>query len=168
MGIAPPCHSRNEKTTDTWITPKWLIERLGAFDLDPCAAIKQPWPCASQSFTEVDNGLLQQWRGMVWCNPPYGQQTALWLGRMALHGNGIALVFARTETRMFFQHVWPVASGILFLKGRLTFCCEDGIPSKPGHNSGGPSVLVSYGPSAFDRLRSVSDLGKFVALRSEP
>ncbi len=164
MPISPPCHSRNGETTDTWITPRHLIDRLGPFDLDPCAAVNQPWACASASFTELDNGLLQPWRGVVYCNPPYGKMTALWLERMALHNNGIALVFARTETRMFFQSVWPSASSILFVKGRLTFCTEDGTPSKAGHNSGGPSVLIGYGPLAAERLRNASDLGRYVNL----
>lgn len=165
MGISPPCHSRNNESTDTWITPAWLIEHLGHFDLDPCAAIKQPWPMADRSYTEVENGLLQPWDGFVFCNPPYGKKTVHWLDRMALHNNGIALVFARTETKMFFRHVWPKASAVLFLKGRLTFCHEDGTSAKQGHNSGGPSVLIGYGTEATERLKKCSELGKCLQMR---
>ncbi len=39
-------------------------------------------------------------------NPPYGEQTERWLAKLAKHGNGIALVYARTETKMFFDSVW--------------------------------------------------------------
>ena len=74
MVIAPPAHTRNEGTTDSWITPPELIERLGPFDLDPCECIPQPWSCAERSYTEEDNGLMQPWDGLVWCNPPYGKQ----------------------------------------------------------------------------------------------
>lgn len=35
--------------------------------------------------------------------------------------NAMALIFARTETRMFFDHVWPKAQAVLFLEGRLYF-----------------------------------------------
>lgn len=157
--IAPPCHTRGDQTTDSWITPKWLIERLGAFDLDPCASDPQPWPCAAKSFAIENNGLLQPWNGLVYCNPPYGKQTGLWLDRMASHNNGVALVFARTETRMFFKSVWPVASCLLFLRGRLTFNRPDGSLPKLGHNSGGPSVLIAYGPEAERRLKACDDLG---------
>jgi hypothetical protein len=43
------------------------------------------------------------------------------MSRLAYHGNGIALVFARTETQWFTQSVWKQASGIFFFEGRLTF-----------------------------------------------
>jgi hypothetical protein len=33
--------------TDDWITPPGIIEALGPFDLDPCASVGQPWPCAT-------------------------------------------------------------------------------------------------------------------------
>ncbi len=101
---------------------------------------------------------------MVWMNPPYGRQTATWLSRLAAHGSGIALVFARTDTRMFFDQVWPRASALLFLKGRLTFHYPDGSKPKDGHNSGGPSVLIGYGSAAVDRLKRNAVHGAFVSL----
>ena len=162
--INPPSHRRTEETSDTWITPKVLIERIGPFDLDPCAAVNQPWPCAATSFNELDNGLLQQWRGFVFCNPPYGRKCVAWLERMALHNDGVALIFARTDTKMFFKYVWPIASSILFIKGRVTFHYEDGSAPRRGNNSGGPSALVGYGGRAAERLERVKDLGKFIRL----
>ncbi len=109
--------------------------------------------------TERDNGLLCFWHGFVWCNPPYGRSLGIWLERMALHNNGIALIFARTDTRAFFDHVWPVASALLFLRGRLTFCTPSGDLAPLGHNSGGPSVLIGYGSEARRRLNLCRDLG---------
>lgn len=29
-------------SSDEWYTPKWVIEELGPFDLDPCAPITPP------------------------------------------------------------------------------------------------------------------------------
>ncbi len=168
--IAPPAHNRGKHTTDDWITPLWLIERLGPFDLDPCASKTQPWPCAKTQF--ASNGMFTAYwvetptgpKSFVYCNPPYGRSTGDWLEAMAQHNHGIALVFARTETRMFFEHVWPHASALLFLRGRLTFCYPDGQGSKAGHNSGGPSVLIGYGNLAAARLQSVRDLGALVRI----
>jgi len=118
--IAPPSHTRRGGlTTDNWITPRWLIERLGPFDLDPCACEPQPWPTAKRMVTENEDGLLLQWSGFVWCNPPYGRLLGVWLERMSVHNNGIALVFARTDTRAFHSHVWPCASALLFLRAPL-------------------------------------------------
>ncbi len=164
MSIAPPSHTRTDTTTDDWITPKWLIDRLGPFDLDPCACDPQPWPCAERWFTFEDNGLMQPWDGLVWMNPPYGRKTKDWLNRLALHGNGIALVYARTDTRAFFNSVWNSATLLLFLRKRLTFNLPDGTKSRCGHNSGGPSVLIAYGETAADRLRENADLGALVAV----
>ena len=162
--IAPPAHTRGSHTTDDWITPRWLIERLGPFDLDPCASVNQPWPCADDSF--VRHGLDLSWgRWFVWMNPPYKRPAIeKFLEKMAAHDHGIALIFARTETKMFFDHVWPKASALLFLRGRLTFCYPDGTGSKAGHNSGGPSVLIGYGALAVKRLQAAQDLGKLVLL----
>jgi len=157
--IAPPAHNRGKHTSDDWITPRALIERLGPFDLDPCQSDTQPWPCAARGITWRENGLTKPWEGLVFMNPPYGHQTGPWLARLAAYGNGIALVFARTETRMFFEHVWPSASLLLFLRGRLTFHYPDGEASKAGHNSGGPSCLIAYGSIAAARLSTAADLG---------
>lgn len=156
--IAPPNHTRRPKTTVDWITPKWLIDCLGPFDLDPCACQSQPWPCARESYFE--NGLLLPWHGLVWLNPPYGRVMGDWLNRLALHGTGIALVFARTDTQAFHNHVWPYASTMLMLRGRLTFHRPSGKPAP--YNSGGPSVLIAYGAVATKRIEDCADLGAIV------
>lgn len=109
--------------------------------------------------TEKEDGLLRPWSGFVWMNPPYGRALGIWLERLSIHNNGIALVFGRTDTAAFHQHVWPAASSILFLRGRLTFHYPDGSRPRDGANSGGPSVLIAYGPEADRRLAACRDLG---------
>ena len=91
--------------TDEWLTPPQLLKALGPFDLDPCAPVERPWPTARVHYTRSDDGLAQRWFGFVWLNPPYGQATGRWLERLHLHGDGLALVFARTETA-WFQGAW--------------------------------------------------------------
>jgi len=91
---------------DEWITPAYITDALGPFDLDPCSPVNRPWDTAREYYTKNDDGLIQPWHGYVWCNPPYGRSTGKWLEKCARHGNAMALVFARTETRMFFQSVW--------------------------------------------------------------
>ena len=162
MSIAPAPHRRDENSTDSWITPKSLIDRLGPFDLDPCASDPQPWPTAERMITEEEDGMLHLWKGFVWMNPPYGKKLGDWLDRLALHGNGIALTFARTETKAFHRSVWPWARALLFLRGRITFFRPDGSAPKEGHNSGGPSVLIAYGEEAGYRLKRNADLGAVV------
>jgi hypothetical protein len=106
---------------DEWITPPGIIKALGKFDLDPCAPSKRRFETARHYFTKKENGLLQNWKGRVWLNPPYGSQTKLWLEKLCEHGNGIALIFARTETKAFFDYVWKHADAIFFIKNRLRF-----------------------------------------------
>lgn len=151
--------------SDDWLTPPWIVERFGPFDLDPCASIGQPWPTARRMITKVENGLLQEWVGHVWLNPPYGRALGDWLQRMAMHGDGVALTFARTDTVAFHEWVWPHASTLLFLRGRLTFCQPNGCPAPV--NSGGPSVLIAYGERAVRSLARGTDIGVLVDIRSE-
>ena len=149
-GRAMGSHQSARAETTTWLTPPSILDALGPFDLDPCSPLDRPWDTAAKHYTIEDDGLAQQWGGFVWCNPPYGAEAAVWLERMAEHGNGIALIFARTETRMFFDHVWGKASSLLFIEGRLHFHYLDGTRAKA--NSGAPSVLVGYGDEAYQRL----------------
>lgn len=128
--------------TYTWLTPPHVLEALGSFDLDPCAATDQPWPTAKHHYTQDDDGLLQEWFGRVWLNPPYGKGAPPFMEKMALHRRGIALVFTRTETRMFQKLVYPYASGFLFLAGRLKFHRPDGSLASTSQS---PSMLISYG-----------------------
>lgn len=156
-------HHSHVMGKDEWLTPPDLISKIGRFDLDPCSPIDRPWPTADRHLTVEDDGLLHAWDGRVWCNPPYGKHTADWLEKLSVHGNGIALVFARTETRMFFSHVWPKASAVLFIEGRLHFHHVDGSRAKA--NSGAPSVLIAYGQECCELLRNCDIAGKFVQLK---
>jgi hypothetical protein len=155
-------HQSAAMLKDEWLTPPHILKALGGFDLDPCAPIVRPWDTANCHYTVLDNGLMQEWFGRVWCNPPYGLEAAQWIDRLAQHGNGIALIFARTETRMFFEHVWRRADAVLFIEGRLHFHHVDGRPAAA--NAGAPSCLVAYGALNATALKRCQ-LGAFVNLK---
>lgn len=150
--------------TDNWITPPEILNALGPFDLDPCACTPQPWPTARVMLTE--NGLDESWAGRVWLNPPYGPRAERFVEKLADHGRGVALLFARTETRWFVEQVWRRASGLLFLHGRLHFHQPDGTRAKG--NAGGPSVLVAYGLKDAEILRTCSLEGTYVVPHRRP
>lgn len=153
-------HQSAVMKSDVWLTPPAIIEALGPFDLDPCSPLNRPWDTAAKHYTIEDDGLSFEWEGSVWLNPPYGKQAAVWLERLAKHGDGVALVFARTETRMFFEHVWPHASALLFIESRLHFHHPDG--TRAPANAGAPSVLIAYGPGSAERLRNCGIPGALV------
>lgn len=145
---------------DEWLTPPDILATLGAFDLDPCAPVVRPWDTAARHFTVEDSGLLQPWAGRVWCNPPFGREAIHWMRKMAAHGNGVALIPARTETAMFYETVWQVADAVLFIKGRPHFHTVDG--KRAAFNSGAPICLIAYGASNVLALK-YSGLGRVVA-----
>lgn len=154
-------HSARAKST-TWLTPPHVLEALGDFDLDPCAA--PGWRTAAEHYVLPVDGLTQPWAGRVWLNPPYGAQTWRWLDRLAEHGDGVALIFARTETAGFVEQVWSKADGVFFLHGRLHFHRGDG--SRAQENAGAPSCLVAYGQANADVLASCALPGTWVPLRT--
>lgn len=161
-------HHRSRATpSDDWLTPPWVIEALGPFDLDPCHQEERPWPTAANHYTKRDDGLMQRWFGRVYLNAPFNQM-ARWIARLADHGRGTALVFARTETAYWFSFVWPRATALLFVQGRIVFHLPDGRPAPKRHgkggNGGGPAVLVAYGPEDADRLADSGIAGAFVPL----
>ena len=150
-----------DEQKDEWLTPPHIMAALGEFDLDPCAPINRPWATADKHYTVEDDGLNQVWEGRVFCNPPYGRETQKWLNKCAEHNNCIALVFARTETRMFFDSIWSKATAIFFIKGRLSFHSVDG---KKGGTAGAPSVLVAYGKENAEYLKNIKIAGCYVDL----
>lgn len=176
-------HQSAKPGTDVWLTPPYVLDALGgagSFDLDPCAAVNQPWPSARQHYTIEDNGLIKPWHGRVWCNPPY--QTGVvgrFLSRMKEHDRGMVLIFARTETEAFHDAVWRAADALLFLEGRLHFHVSEDtwLPrknSKPVFvargercpaNGGAPSVLCAYGSDDADALAECCLPGAFLPLR---
>jgi hypothetical protein len=170
-------HHSHRSGTVEWLTPPEIIAALGPFDLDPCASVTQPWPCAARSFTRADNGLLLKWAGRVWLNPPYNVgEIEKWMARLAEHGRGTALIFARTETDAFFRHVWERAAALLFMRGRINFhfgepwrCPRTGhryeVGDRAPGNAGAPTVLCAYGIDDADILAACRIDGRFVPLR---
>jgi hypothetical protein len=154
---------KTETGKDEWLTPPELIKSLGEFDLDPCSPINRVWDTAKKHYTILDNGLIQEWEGAVWCNPPYGNQAKEWLEKCSRHNNCIALTFARTETNMFFHYVWEMATAIFFIKGRLKFYHANGVQAG---TAGAPSVLIAYGEDMAGRLMKCGIKGKYLRLKN--
>lgn len=152
-----------EGLTNDWITPRWLLDALGApdaFDLDPCASNNQPWPTAKRDYRlgRGEDGLLLPWEGRIWCNPPYGPHTKHWIQKCAHHRDSIMLIFARVETGAWWE-IWTSAHAILFLKGRVSFNLPDGGKAKSGT---APSALIAFGEAAAKHLEQAEIAGAFI------
>jgi hypothetical protein len=144
-----------------WYTPEYIVRSLGAFDLDPCSPEIPPYKIAEKRFIGVDMGLMQNWEGRVFCNPPYGKEAKFWVEKCAAHGNAICLIFCRTDTATFQNIIFPTASSILFFRGRINFL--KGGTLIPG-TAASASVLIAWGENNA-RALDVCGLGYNVRLR---
>ena len=156
-------HQSASADSDEWLTPPVILDRLGTFDLDPCAHAahtdgRMP-ATARRMIVPPADGLAVPWAGRVWLNPPYGAEVATWLGRLHRHGWGTALIFARTETAAWRTFVWGGATAILFLTNRLHFFRPDA--TRAPANCGAPSALVAYGDTDAAILATVRLPGTF-------
>lgn len=147
--------------TDQWYTPPEFVGRvaraLGEIDLDPCADDGKDVPAATH-FTKADDGLVREWFGRVFMNPPYGNNGGgiepfvrklveeFEAGRVV---EAVALVPAKTDTRWFaLLDPYPRC----FVRGRLKFS---------GHENSAPfpSAAVYMGPDKAGFLAAFADLG---------
>lgn len=136
-------HERAVGASVEWYTPPTLFDALGlTFDLDPAAA---PFGSthhvpAVRFIRPPDDGRLEPWYGRVWLNPPYGPAAVSFIERMIGHDNGLLLVPARTETRIF-QRAADASRSVVFLRDRLHFIRPDGYQSRASF----ASVLMAFG-----------------------
>lgn len=150
-------HESAYNESQEWYTPPRIFDALGlAFDMDVASpgARVVPWVPAARHLTFEDSGLLQKWEGRVWCNPPYGNDTHDWVQKFCHHGNGIMLVFARTDTAWFHKNARKVDL-FCFVKGRIAFVSPTG---KPSAGCGAASMLLACGKECADALQE-SGLG---------
>lgn len=112
--------------SDNYSTPDdfyYLLNNEFNFTLDPCAD-DDNHKC-SKYFTEKDDGLIQEWHGSVFCNPPYSQ-ISKWVKKAYEESQKeycqkvVLLIPARTDTKYFHDYI-SQAYEIRFLRGRLKF-----------------------------------------------
>lgn len=148
---------KTEKSTNIWLTPRTLLDKLGHFDLDPCAATVRPWNCADTNYTEEDNGLTKDWFGRVWCNPPYGSEAYPFLKKWSEYkGPGLCLLFTRTDIKAWHEYIFPTAKYIFFLKGRIKFCRPDGSQEATANAA---SCLIAWDNSEYHLLKKLEKEG---------
>lgn len=106
-------------------TPDEIFEPLAlefGITLDVAATNKNA-KCKNY-FTAEDNGLLKDWDGVCWMNPPYGRVMKKWVEKAYneyLKGNTIiCLLPARTNTNWWHEFIIPNAE-IRFIKGQVKF-----------------------------------------------
>ena len=135
--------------TDMWATPQEFFDSLDKvfrFETDVCA-VKDNAKC-QRFYTPDDNGLLQDWRGVCWMNPPYGREISQWVEKAyrSAKDNGatvVCLLPARVDTRWW--HNFCAKGEVHFLRGRLKFGGND-------NSAPFPSAVVVFRPCVRDAL----------------
>lgn len=156
---------RSTKATDEWYTPKELIDSLGSFDLDPCAPVNPLWRTAKLMYNKNDDGLLQNWEGRVWLNPPYSKPLIeLFIQKMAEHNNGIALLFNRLDSAMMQDIILKKAISMKILRKRIRFYRPDGTQ---GGSPGCGSILFAFGDYNDTILRNNNLQGIYIRLKTD-
>jgi DNA N-6-adenine-methyltransferase Dam len=148
--------SRRTKASVDWLTPPVVIERLGPFDLDPCASVGQPWRTATTQLTIEDDGLSKVWKGYTWVNPPFNNCRS-WVNKMCEHRNGVMLVPGRFECKWFLP-LWG-ADALFFSFERWMFHYP-----KTGErcsNTWVGIVLAAFGKKAVSKLSQANLYGAY-------
>ena len=108
--------------TDLWETPQDFFDKLNeefCFETDVCA-LPENAKC-KKFYSPEQNGLLQNWGGNCWCNPPYGRKIGEWVKKASeSKATVVMLLPARTDTKWFHDYIYNKAE-IRFIKGRLKF-----------------------------------------------
>lgn len=144
------------KKNDILRTPDSIWKPLGPFDLDPCAGEKTNIAKVNWWDGRGENGLEREWKGLVWCNPPFSQKE-IWAKKIIQHGKGILILPERGSAPWF----GPLAeaAGTYFVMGKkINF-----IGGTSSNNLG--SVLFPFGSMALNRIEMSGLPGHLVNVR---
>ena len=126
--------------SNEWTTPQTLFDELNRefnFTLDPCATNENA-KC-KKYFTINEDGLIQDWDGIVFMNPPYGREVGKWIKKVYEESQKgttvVCLIPSRTDTA--YWHDYVMRGEIRFIRGRLRF--GSGTGSAPF-----PSAIVIF------------------------
>lgn len=139
---------------EDWETPKRFFDALDAefgFVLDAAATFENT-KC-DLYWSPTKNALNRDWRGSVWCNPPYGPGIGKWVTKgfyeaQAHNGPVVMLIPARTDTRWWHEYVMR-ADEIRLIRGRMRF--------------GGSTINAPF-PSCIVVFRSGTYIPRFSAM----
>ena len=108
-------------TNDEMFTPAWIFEALKLeFDLDVSAPFGgAPYVPCKNYYTISDDGLAQDWHGLVWCNPPYSKPSP-WVEKWLKHGQGLALLPLSGNSH-WWQRLWHSEAKVIMMKPNVGF-----------------------------------------------
>lgn len=122
-------HVSNNTGENEWYTPECYIKSarivMGSIDLDPASSgIANQTVKANLIYTQEDDGLIKEWFGNVWMNPPYSQPLIYQFIEKLIESDNIKqaiiLVNNATETK-WGQLLIKHSDAVCFHQGRIRF-----------------------------------------------
>ena len=138
--------------TDQWYTPAYIVdaarEVLGRIDLDPASSELANQTVKADSYYTVENdGVLHQWPGRVWMNPPYCGKAGAFIEHLIEQfevGNTTAAIVLLNANSVADRWFAPLFDYPLCFAGRIDFLSPD--RGKPGGRPPHGSVFAYLGP----------------------
>lgn len=135
---------------------------MGAIDLDPASCeTAQERIQAKTWYGEDDDGLVQEWAGTVWLNPPFSSRNLdQWVSKLLSHVDAgdvpeaCVLLHASTDTR-YGQTAIEGCTAICFHAGRVKF-------EGPSKGKGGAQIgqmIAYYGAHRERFVETFADIG---------
>lgn len=158
-----------ENRAEDFYTSSSIIERahavMGGIDLDPAShRVANRVVKAKEIFTANENGLLLQWKGRVWLNPPYGNWQAWTPKALGEWASGrvsqmCVLVATRSLTTQVVAPLFDAALAICITYGRIPFWGRYAAQPDDGH------AILYFGQN-LDQFSSVfSEIGTVFTVR---
>ena len=117
-----------------WDTPlDYFMELNDEFDFEWDLAANAENSKCEKYYTEEQDSLKQEWKGVCWLNPPYGEDVPKFVKKAhestRVPGTTVVMLIAsRTDTKIFHKYIWDKdkntwRDGVKgrFLPGRLVF-----------------------------------------------
>lgn len=136
------CHSRSTPVTDERRTPKAFFDYIERtvkvkFTIDIAANRKNT--LCKKYYSQKDNALTKDWKGVAWCNPPYSlsaefiKQAAI----VASVGRGSTFLLVASRTDQEWWKMTRTAYARLWIRGRIKFVGSD-------NSAPFPSVIIVF------------------------
>ena len=140
------------RKNDCLRTPAYVYKAFGLIDMDPCAGENTNIGTVNYALERNEDGLSLEWRGLVFCNPPFSEK-AKWIDKMIRHGDGILLLPERGSAP------W---CGPLVMEAKKYFVMGKKINFEGGNTSNPTgTILVPFGEEAVKRIHKSGHPGHF-------
>jgi len=159
-------HVTQNSGNNEWYTPGKFIQAakkvMGRIDLDPASSeTANALIGATKFYTQDNDGLTKKWHGCIWMNPPYEKSLIPRFVNKLIEElpnieQAVVLVNNATETA-WFQQLLNAANIVCFMRGRVKFLNEDGVPANTPLQG---QAIMYFGKQEDTFVEAFSSLGQ--------